>query len=310
MANSELEAKYHKLANEYAKVRSQATVLKKAVLDEQSKILNYKDVVKEQEQKIRKHDQEMESLTFRNEQLRKRVLILQQELQNVNTPSKKGKTKNSVTDSPNHSNYSIIDEELQKRILENAQLASQLADKDLEVTNYKEKMEWLEDKFRKLSVDLDTSNAELKTLKQKKLTENTVKECKQCKENQHWKEEADRWKVECDLLRSRPEANEQLTEYYETQIAELIESKAAYKSEFCSLQADNDTLKTRLEHLLLEKNALESILEKSNEELHTTTENYKSQLDAMTEHLAAQNEKITQQCDEIQVLKHYLSVKK
>lgn len=160
MANSELEAKYHKLANEYAKVtnyfrlfcynlliselttsllfklslkirnikqvRSQATVLKKAVLDEQSKILNYKDVVKEQEQKIRKHDQEMESLTFRNEQLRKRVLILQQELQNVNTPSKKGKTKNSVTDSPNHSNYSIIDEELQKRILENAQLASQV----------------------------------------------------------------------------------------------------------------------------------------------------------------------------------------
>lgn len=107
-------------------VRSQATVLKKAVLDEQSKILNYKDVVKEQEQKIRKHDQEMESLTFRNEQLRKRVLILQQELQNVNTPSKKGKTKNSVTDSPNHSNYSIIDEELQKRILENAQLASQV----------------------------------------------------------------------------------------------------------------------------------------------------------------------------------------
>lgn len=51
-------------------------------------------------------------------------------------------------------------------------------------------------------------------------------------------------------------------------------------------------------------------MEKSNEELHTTTENYKSQLDAMTEHLAAQNEKITQQCDEIQVLKHYLSVKK
>lgn len=120
----------------------------------------------------------------------------------------------------------------------------------------------------------------------------------------------ERWKTECDLLRSRPESNEQLTEYYESQIHELIEAKQLAQSETGSLWADNDALQTRLERLVLEKNALESILEKSSEELCTTSENYRTQLDAMTEHLAAQNEKITKQCDEIQVLRHKLSTKK
>lgn len=112
------------------------------------------------------------------------------------------------------------------------------------------------------------------------------------------------------MLRSKPESNEQLTEYFEQKMRDLIEAKQLSQSETSSLWADNDALKTRLEHVVLEKNALESILEKSNEELHTTSENYRSQLDAMTEHLAAQNEKITQQCDEIQILRHKLNQKK
>lgn len=81
-------------------------------------------------------------------------------------------------------------------------------------------------------------------------------------------------------------------------------------SEVNSLYAENSALTARIEQLILEKSHLENNILSNVEELHTTSDNYKSQLDAMTEHLAAQNEKITKQCDEIQVLKHRLSFKK
>lgn len=53
----------------YFQVRSQAGVLKKAVLDEQAKTTELKEIIRNQEQTLRKHDQEMESLIFRNEQV-------------------------------------------------------------------------------------------------------------------------------------------------------------------------------------------------------------------------------------------------
>ncbi|KAG5891662.1 hypothetical protein JTB14_020080 [Gonioctena quinquepunctata] len=85
---------------------------------------------------------------------------------------------------------------------------------------------------------------------------------------------------------------------------------ALLKSETNTAWAENLALKARLENLTSEYNQLKNSLESSHEELITTNNNYKSQLDAMTEHLAAQNEKITKQCDEIQYLKHKLSLKK
>lgn len=81
-------------------------------------------------------------------------------------------------------------------------------------------------------------------------------------------------------------------------------------SETKTVRAENEALKARLENLTSEYSELKNNLEKSYEELMTTNNNYKSQLDAMTEHLAAQNEKITKQCDEIQFLKHKMSQKK
>lgn len=103
-------------------VRSQATVLKKAVIDEQTKNMELKELIKDLEQKIRKHDQEMESLTFRNEQLTKRISVLQQELQ-VNSHGKK--SKNKQAENTGHPvDYGVLDEELHKKILENAELVS------------------------------------------------------------------------------------------------------------------------------------------------------------------------------------------
>lgn len=110
------------------------------------------------------------------------------------------------------------------------------------------------------------------------------------------------------MLRQKPVSNEDLTNYYESQIRTILETQQTSTAKSNILLAENEALNTRLEHLMLEKNALDRILDKSNEELHTTHQNYKSQLDAMTEHMAAQNEKITKQCDEIEILNHKLIV--
>lgn len=103
-------------------MRSQATVLKKALLDEQAKNIQLNETIKKHEQKIRKHDQEMESLTFRNEQLTKRISVLQQELQQ-SSHGKKSKAKAADT-IPLNTDISLLNEELQKKIIENAQLCS------------------------------------------------------------------------------------------------------------------------------------------------------------------------------------------
>lgn len=100
--------------------------MKKALLEEQTKSVEMKELMKEQEQKIRKHTHEMESLTFRNEQLAKRISVLQQELQSSPQNKKVGKNKPSDTNIP--SSFTVLDEELHKKILENAQLASTVSD--------------------------------------------------------------------------------------------------------------------------------------------------------------------------------------
>ncbi|XP_050296194.1 protein phosphatase 1 regulatory subunit 21 isoform X2 [Anthonomus grandis grandis] len=321
---SDLEEKYQKLAAEYSKVRSQANVLKKAVLDEQAKNSELKDLVRNHEQTIRKHDQEMESLTFRNEQLTKRISVLQQELQGNNN-GKKGKSKmiqsNQVMD------LGILDEEFQKKILENAQLLSSISDKELEIAAYKEQIEMLEEKLLSLEKFMDSKNEQsqqkLENLQREndlltsKIREMALRENERknsLNENDekvsYWRAEAEKLRAEYDRLSSKPSSDEQLNEYYESQVKDLLDSKSLAVSETKSLMAENQALKARLEDLIEEHLKLQSKLDKSIEELVTTNDNYKNQLDAMTEHLAAQNDKITQQCDEIQLLKHKISSRK
>jgi len=289
-----------------------------------------KEQVKDLEQRIRKHDQEMDSLTFRNEQLTKRIYVLQQELQ-INSHSKKNKNKH-VESTGHVVDFGVLDEELHKKILQNAELVSTMADKDQEIENSKDRIEWLEqkichlqkelhdsedrhtkaiEKLRKRAVVTTSETPEPLSLNVQEISlTNCVNEQGQGEMCNFWQQEAERWRTECELLRAKPETNEHLTEYYESQIRELLESKQTAQSEAGSLWAENTALSARLEQVILEKNHLENSILTNVEDLHTTSDNYKSQLDAMTEHLAAQNEKITKQCDEIQVLKHRLSLKK
>lgn len=64
-------------------LRAQLVVLKKAVVDEQALNGELKERLREVEQRLRKSDQEADSLNFRNEQLTRRVTVLQDELDSL-----------------------------------------------------------------------------------------------------------------------------------------------------------------------------------------------------------------------------------
>ncbi|KOX79826.1 Protein phosphatase 1 regulatory subunit 21 [Melipona quadrifasciata] len=146
--NGQLQMKYQKIATEYSKIRAQANVLKRAVIDEQARNADIREQLKEKEVELRRAEQELDSLSFRNQQLTKRITVLQEELDKTQNKPKKGKSKLSennsqVLASPNH----ILDEEFQKKIVENAQLLSQISDKDSEIETLNERIQQLESKL-------------------------------------------------------------------------------------------------------------------------------------------------------------------
>ncbi|CAG0885001.1 unnamed protein product [Darwinula stevensoni] len=117
-------AKYQRLASEYSKLRAQLPILKKGVLDEQDSRRQAEEQLKEKDQSLRKARLEVESLTFRNQQLAKRVEVLQDELEGQKGKKKKGRMHNEVDGTA--AVNSAIEEELQHKIEENARLHSLL----------------------------------------------------------------------------------------------------------------------------------------------------------------------------------------
>ncbi|XP_076100562.1 protein phosphatase 1 regulatory subunit 21-like [Mytilus galloprovincialis] len=139
-------AKYQKLASEYAKLKAQFPVLKKAYIDEQTACSEVKDQLKEKEQAVRKFEQEIDSLTFRNQQLSKRVLLLQDELDDAQSHKKKGKNKHSdASYTPSSISAGVFNEELQRKIEENAKLSQQV---DESTRMYQGRIEELEAKVK------------------------------------------------------------------------------------------------------------------------------------------------------------------
>uniref|UniRef100_A0A3P8VYY5 Protein phosphatase 1 regulatory subunit 21 n=1 Tax=Cynoglossus semilaevis TaxID=244447 RepID=A0A3P8VYY5_CYNSE len=131
MANvTDLQTKYSKLAQEYSKLRAQNQVLKKAVVDEQANSAALKEQLKQREQSLRKQEQEMDSLSFRNQQLAKRVELLQEELVVSETKGKKGKSKGDSPSQHGLQTQSVFDEDLQKKIEENERLHIQFYEAD------------------------------------------------------------------------------------------------------------------------------------------------------------------------------------
>ncbi|XP_069706529.1 protein phosphatase 1 regulatory subunit 21 [Phaenicophaeus curvirostris] len=121
-AAAELQAKYQKLAQEYSKLRAQNQVLKKGVVDEQANSASLKEQLKMKDQSLRKMQQEMDSLTFRNQQLAKRVELLQDELALSEARGKKSKKSAESSSQLSQEQKSVFNEDLQKKIEENERL--------------------------------------------------------------------------------------------------------------------------------------------------------------------------------------------
>lgn len=146
--NGELETKYQKIATEYSKIRAQAKILKSAVIDEQTRNADIREQLKEKKVELRRAEQELDSLSFRNQQLTKRISVLQEELEKAQSKPKKNRSKSSENKTqPSHPPNHILDEEFQKKIIENAQLLSQIADKDNEIDALREEIKFFESKL-------------------------------------------------------------------------------------------------------------------------------------------------------------------
>ncbi|CAF1032031.1 unnamed protein product [Rotaria sordida] len=91
----DLQNKYQILASEFSKVRGQVTVLKKAVLDEQNKSQQLQEDINKKDQNLRRNAQEIETLSFLNTQLKSRLEILQQELNDIETHIKLKKSNSN-----------------------------------------------------------------------------------------------------------------------------------------------------------------------------------------------------------------------
>uniref|UniRef100_A0A8C4ES20 Protein phosphatase 1 regulatory subunit 21 n=1 Tax=Dicentrarchus labrax TaxID=13489 RepID=A0A8C4ES20_DICLA len=113
-----------------SQLRAQNQVLKKAVVDEQASSLSLKEQLKQRDQSLRKQEQEMDSLSFRNQQLAKRVELLQEELAVSEAKGKKGKSKGDSPSQHGLETQSVFDEDLQKKIEENERLHIQFYEAD------------------------------------------------------------------------------------------------------------------------------------------------------------------------------------
>jgi len=145
--NGDITAKYQKLATEYSKLRAQASVLKHAVLQEQNKNGCLREQVRQKEKGYQKLEQEIDSLQFRNKQLEHRVANLQEDLQQEVKKQTKGANHTffKSKSAPAPIEDEVISKELQKKIFENAKLASTVEDKNTEIKMYAERLQELED---------------------------------------------------------------------------------------------------------------------------------------------------------------------
>ncbi|NWR16937.1 PPR21 phosphatase, partial [Emberiza fucata] len=110
------------LASLVFQLRAQNQVLKKGVVDEQANSASLKEQLKMKDQSLRKLQQEMDSLTFRNQQLAKRVELLQDELALSEARGKKSKKSVESSSQLSQEQKSVFNEDLQKKIEENERL--------------------------------------------------------------------------------------------------------------------------------------------------------------------------------------------
>uniref|UniRef100_A0A0K8VE48 Protein phosphatase 1 regulatory subunit 21 n=1 Tax=Bactrocera latifrons TaxID=174628 RepID=A0A0K8VE48_BACLA len=161
--------KYQKLASEYSKLRARAAVLRNAVLDEQSKGESLREQLRQSETALRRSEQEVDSLGFRNRQLEHRVAALQDEIAKregriktdneyvrKHTVTGKGDLPGAVGER-DVGQDALIFEELQKKIMENAELTTMVDDKEHELQIQGERLLDLQKMLEKRNIEFTES---------------------------------------------------------------------------------------------------------------------------------------------------------
>ncbi|WKY12657.1 hypothetical protein Q1695_003896 [Nippostrongylus brasiliensis] len=156
--NTDVNVRYERLSVEYAKLRSHVKVLSEGVILERRKNDALNETNQELEGQLRRVEIENESLTFRNDQLVKRVESLQDELDTYvhgkTGGSKMAKLSKKSKDAKEllrevevlEGRVAVLEEELQNKIRQNMELTSKMCDLEKKHT---EEMSSLSNEFAK-----------------------------------------------------------------------------------------------------------------------------------------------------------------
>lgn len=274
-----LPLKYQKLLSEYSKLRNQVLQLTRCLADEQKVVKTLKDDGKEKEKAIKKLESEIESNSFRQQQLTKRISVLQEELKKKTAA--KGQTQEDEDNL--QSTFSIFDQELTSKIKEVQALNDQLSLLQTENLTLKEDMHELH--LQNTDHEFMIRSQEEVIQSQKVMIDNLSHPVAAASSSSS---QPATTTVEDP---SSPLQVSQLKERLET-----ADSKAALFSNECT------RLKQRLDVVMDERQAarkevedLSSKLQSTQDQLSTCVRNYEQQLETMSEHLATMTEKWSQQ---------------
>lgn len=302
----DLSVKYQRLSAEYVKIRNQVAVLKKALLDEQSKTAELQQQILQKNNQIRTKENEKESLTFRNDQLVKRVENLQESLETQLAPfcSIKGKKKHKEANlrliaesrmshqqtlagsSASGSDPQILlEEELERKITENSELHSKLFD-------IERRFDEATAEFMQRINALEEENSSLKSSRSSdgKPSDSAIS-----------LDSAEPIDTEDEEVAAKRKL---LDEYYTDRISTLTKSlqhatgRATYYKQECeelirrSIYEQNEIVK--LQKKLQE---FEDKWKTVNDTLEATQQNYTEQMKQLYEHMAGQDAKIAEQAD-------------
>ncbi|CAO4378056.1 unnamed protein product [Caenorhabditis nigoni] len=163
--SSDANVRYQRLAAEYTKLRAQAKVLREGVLEERGRVDKLTEDLKSKEAVIRRLQAENESLTFRNDQLVRRVETFQFEAPpttlQTTTPRKPATTKQAPpTSHVDAARIELLEQELKQKLEQNERLVSELAENErqhaVEMAEMSEKlakeMRKLEDEVKRMRI--------------------------------------------------------------------------------------------------------------------------------------------------------------
>uniref|UniRef100_A0A1I7T9Z5 Protein phosphatase 1 regulatory subunit 21 n=1 Tax=Caenorhabditis tropicalis TaxID=1561998 RepID=A0A1I7T9Z5_9PELO len=164
--SSDVNVRYQRLAQEYTKLRAQAKVLREGVIEERGKVDKLTEDLRSKEAVIRRLEAENESLTFRNDQLVRRVETFQFE------PPSSAHTKKAPPINHVDPKVELLEQELRRRLEQNERLVSEMAENErqhaIEMAEMSEKlakeMRKLEDEVRRMRMRSSVEKKEEKKI--------------------------------------------------------------------------------------------------------------------------------------------------